>query len=151
MKRVITTCLLAASCAAFVATPALAGKNYYRWVNERGNVVHSDRPPPKGIDYEVVSTISTQRRQVEADEGAVPADTEAPQKTADAAPAVPKLEPSVIKDPEKCAAARANIEKLSSKARIRMRNEDGEMYFLTPEQQEQQRQRAQDAIDTHCE
>lgn len=151
MKRVITNCLLTVSCAAFVITPALAGKNYYRWVNERGNVVHSDRPPPKGTDYEVVSTISTQRRQVAADEGAVPADAETPKKNAEAAPAVPRLEPSIIKDPAKCEAARANLEKLNSKARIRMRNEEGEMYFLTPEQQQQQRQRAQDAIDAHCE
>ncbi len=151
VKRVITTCLLAASCAAFVSSPAMAGKNYYRWVNERGHVVHSDRPPPQGVDYEVVSTISTETRQVEAEEGAVPAVTEQPKQAKNDPNAIPKLEPSIVKDPAKCEAARANLSKLDSKARIRMRDKNGEAYFLTPEQQEEQRQRAQDAIDAHCE
>jgi len=151
VKRVITTCLLAASCVAFISSPVVAGKNYYRWVNERGNVMHSDRPPPQGVDYEVVSTISTQSRQVDAEQGALATETDAPQKPAPDPDAVPKLEASIIKDPAKCTAARENLAKLDSKARIRMRDENGDPYFLTPEQQEQQRQRAQDAIDVHCE
>ena len=35
---------------------AVAATNYYRWIDERGNTIHSDRPPPAGVDYEVVRT-----------------------------------------------------------------------------------------------
>ena len=57
---------------ALVSAPVLAGEVYYKWLDERGNPVHSDRPPAKGIKYEVVSTGSSLIRQVEPEEGAVP-------------------------------------------------------------------------------
>ena len=46
-----------------------AQTNHYRWVNAQGETVFSDRPPPAGIDYEVVSTISRQKRAVSANKG----------------------------------------------------------------------------------
>ena len=55
-----------------VQPSAHADNTYYRWQDERGNAVHSDRPPPPGIDYEVVSTSSSKFREVDASEGAVP-------------------------------------------------------------------------------
>lgn len=150
MKRVIATCLVAAASASLLSFSVQAG-NYYRWTNERGNVVHSDRPPPQGVDYEVVSTMSTQTRQVDADEGAVAPVTEPDQGKQSAAAPVPKLEPQILKNPEKCAAARKNLAMLDSRARIRMKNKEGEMVFLTPDEQEVQRQRALDTIEVHCE
>ncbi len=70
MKRAIRTCVLIAAAVLLIISSfsANAGRNYYRWMDERGNPVHSDRPPPKGIDYEVVSTGSSLIRQVDAEE-----------------------------------------------------------------------------------
>ena len=151
MKQVITSCLLAASCLTLISSPVAAGNNYYRWVNERGNVVHSDRPPPQGIDYEIVDTISYQARQVEVDEAVADPEATAAQSPQPAeAPVIPKLQPEVVKDPAKCEAGRTNLAKLDSTARIRMKNDEGDMYFLSAEQKEGQRQKALKTIEVHC-
>ncbi len=58
-----------------LAHNASAQNVYYRWMDDRGNPVHSDRPPPQGVDYEVVKTGSSTVREVPATAGAVPAET----------------------------------------------------------------------------
>ncbi len=45
-------------------TTVQAADVYYRWLDDRGNPVHSDRPPPTGTPYEVVSSKTTQVRRV---------------------------------------------------------------------------------------
>jgi hypothetical protein len=127
---------------------ANAGQTYYRWLDDRGNPVHSDRPPPKGTDYEVVSTETSLMRQVEADEGAVPPELEPTPgnefEQVDTAPS------DVEKNPEFCQRARANLETLDKDIRIRMRDENGEYFYLTDEQKAEQRRNAEAAIAEHC-
>ena len=48
------------------------GGIHYRWTNNNGGTVYSDRPPPMGVDYEVVSSDSGLKRVVNGEEGAVP-------------------------------------------------------------------------------
>ncbi len=66
--RTLIKCTLLAACLAtgMNILNAAAGEVYYRWVDERGNPTHSDRPPPKGIDYEVITTGSNFKREVDA-------------------------------------------------------------------------------------
>ena len=68
----LATCVALAS----TASTSWAGQVFYRWVDDRGHTVHSDRPPPQGVDYEVVSTESSFSREVDSDEGAVPLDVD---------------------------------------------------------------------------
>jgi len=133
------------------AQPAIsAEKTYYRWLDERGNPVHSDRPPADGTDYEVVETGSSIVREVKGDTGAVPAETTP--RVGNRFDTVDKQEMEVIqRNPEICARAQSNLETLNSTARVRIRGEDGEMRFLTEEEIESQRQKARDAITVHCE
>ncbi|MBT5005843.1 MAG: DUF4124 domain-containing protein, partial [Halieaceae bacterium] len=49
---------------------SLADTIHYRWLNERGFTVYSDRPPPEGVNYEVVSSESNLKRMVDGDTGA---------------------------------------------------------------------------------
>ncbi len=131
------------------AVPAAADKVYYRWVNERGHAVHSDRPPPQGVDYEVISTGSAFKRTVEADEGAVPPEVE-PKPGNEFQPV--EVEPEMPKkNPEYCATARDNLQQLDDRARIRRRDDQGEMYFLSDEQRAEEQQKARDAIEAYCE
>lgn len=125
-----------------------AGNTYYRWVDDRGNPVHSDRPPPEGVDYEVVSTQSTMVRQVEAEEGAVPADIKP--KPGNEFEQVDSAPSQIKKNPEYCQRARDNLATLNETARIRMRDENGEYYYLTEEQKAKQRSNAESAIARHC-
>ncbi len=133
-----------------VSQAAFADKTYYRWVNERGNPVHSDRPPPAGVDYEVVETGSTLVRQVPGDTGAVPAETE-PSVGNEFDQVDLQAAPEPEKNPEYCARARENLEALTNASRVRTRNEDGELRLLSDEERETEKAKARKAIEDHCE
>ena len=91
---------------------AVAEDAYYRWKDDRGNLVHSDRPPPKGVDYEVVSTGSTFKRVVDEAEGAVPLDV-TPEVGNEFEP-VDTARPTIPKNPEYCDRARLNLDNLDN-------------------------------------
>jgi len=128
---------------------ANAGNTHYRWQDERGNVVHSDRPPPAGIDYDVISTGTSKYREVDAAEGAVPARIK-PTPGNEFEPADSKPT-EVEKNPEYCQRARTNLEAIETNPRIRMRNDKGEYYFLDQDQIAEQKALAQENIDRFCE
>jgi hypothetical protein len=151
VKRATNTCAIFAVAAtlAFTSLSANAGETYYRWTDDRGNPVHSDRPPPKGVDYEVVSTGSTLIRPVEAEQGAVPAEI-SPRVGNDFEQVDTRIETEIEKNPEYCQRARDNLATLSKNGRIRMRNDQGEYRYIDEEEKEIQRQNAADAIDAYC-
>ena len=150
VKRAIRTCVLTASAVLLITSSlsASAGRDYYRWMDERGNPVHSDRPPPKGIDYEVVSTGSSLVRQVSAEEGVVP--TEVVPRVGNDFEQVDTAKQEIQKNPEYCDRARKNIQSLDTHARIRVRNEQGEYHWLSQEEKDAQREEAEAAISVHC-
>jgi hypothetical protein len=128
---------------------AIAGKNHYRWIDDRGNPVHSDRPPPKGIDYEVISTGSSMVREVDAEEGAVPAQINP--SAGNEFEQVETAKSRIEKNPEYCQRARENLATLNSAARIRLRDNQGELRYISEEEKEEQRQEAREMIAVHCE
>ena len=150
MKQVMSTwlALTAFIVAAGTGFSAHAGSTYYRWQDDRGNPVHSDRPPPSGTSYEVITTGSSLVRQVDAEEGAVPATTE-PTVSNDFEP-VNTNKAAVKKSAEQCQRARENLATLNTKVRIQVRNDQGELRPLSEEDKEIQRQQAIDVIAVHC-
>jgi hypothetical protein len=144
------SCLAVAGLVAVALAPLVAqAEVHYRWINERGVQVHSDRAPPPGIDYEVVDVGPSVVRPVRAEEGAVP-------RTIEPSPGnrfetVDPRRAEVEKNPEYCARARDNLYRLDNDARVRMRNEQGEVSYLEPEEREAERQKALKAIDIYCE
>jgi hypothetical protein len=129
---------------------SVAGNNQYRWVNSRGNPVYSDRPPPKGVDYEVVSAGSSLKRVVSAGEGAVPLEIE-PRVGNEFDQVDTAGAKRARKNPELCQRARKNLEALTSSPKVKVRNDQGEVRFLTPEEMEVQRQTARAQISVYCE
>lgn len=137
-----------------VGAPALAAdaaSTYYRWNDERGRLVVSDRPPnDSDIEYEVVSQRSSLVRRVRAGEGAVP--PEVTPRPGNRFEQVDTGEPVVEKNPEACDRARTNLGTLDTSARIRIRDpETGEMRYLTDDEKVTQRERAEETIRVHCE
>ena len=112
MRRATKTCLCATALLVLALTglTAHAESTYYRWQDDRGNPVHSDRPPPTGTAYEVITSGSSLVRKVDADEGAVPATTE-PTVSNDFQP-VDANKKSVKKNAEQCKRARENLQTL---------------------------------------
>jgi hypothetical protein len=150
VKRAIPTCVLMAmmGIVGVSSINAVAGTNHYRWTDERGYPVHSDRPPPKGVDYEVITTGSSLVRQVEAEEGAVPA--EIVPRVGNDFEQVNTAKQETEKNPEYCERARQNIQSLDTNARIRVRNEQGEYHWLSQEEKAAQRLQAEATITEHC-
>ncbi len=151
MKTVIrkVTPLLAVFCLIAMSLTAAAANTHYRWVDDRGQPVHSDRPPPAGTDYEVVSTGSSLVRKVSGDEGVVPAETtpRVGNKFDQVDIAASK---EIEKNPEYCERATKNLQALENSAKIRVRNDQGEFRILTPEEREAEVIKAKEGIAIHC-
>ena len=136
--------------ASLTAEFAAAEKGYYKWLDSRGNPQHSDRPPPVGVEYEFVSTETGLRRRVDSDDvsqrgATAPAAPPAPVPTRTAA----EEQVAIEKDPALCDRAKANMDTLNSTARVRIRDKDG-IRYLSEEEKEVQRQKAQNLINIHC-
>ncbi|MEH6591997.1 MAG: DUF4124 domain-containing protein [Halioglobus sp.] len=132
-----------------ISFPSVAENTYYRWKDDRGNPVHSDRPPPEGLDYEVVTTGTSLVRKVDADEGVVPADL-------DSVPGneferVETAKREVKKNPETCNRAKDNLTTLDTHARIRVRDNKGDYRYIDEEEKAEQRAQAEEQIRIHCE
>ncbi len=136
--------------AALTCMPVQANETHYRWVDKHGNPVHSDRPPAKGTDYEVITSGTSLVRKVGSEEGAVPAETSpsADNKFSPVDTAKPK---APEKNAEYCKRAQENLRTLNSKARIRMKDNQGEIYILTEEDKEEKRVEARSVIESACE
>ena len=132
------------------STASLGASNQYRWLDDRGEPVYSDRPPPKGVDYEVVSAGSSLKRVVSAEEGAVPPETQ-PRVGNEFNQVDSSAGTRSKNNPELCQRARTNLEALSSSAKVKVRNEKGEVRYLNPEEMEIERQTAQAQISVYCE
>jgi hypothetical protein len=148
LKGRIFAPLLAAAILISGYLPTAYAETYYRWKDDRGNPVHSDRPPPKGTAYEVVSTQSSLVRPVEPEKGAVPKKVQ-PTVSNDFEPVETK-KAMIEKNPEYCSRAKQNLATLDSSARIRLRNDQGEYRYIDEEEKANQRQQALDTITVHC-
>jgi len=131
------------------STQSFAADVYYRWVDARGDTVHSDRPPPAGTDYE---TTSSGTGLVRSESSPQSAGTPIKKTEADTNPDVTYTrEAPNTKNPEHCQAATTNLATLNTKARIRMRDDEGKYFYLTEEQKAASRLKAEKSIAAYCE
>jgi hypothetical protein len=155
-RRIPALTLALALSAGLWASAAPGADSYYRWRDEQGNLVISDRPPAASIDYEVVSSGSNRLRRVSPGDGpATGSDgaTAGQEKASEDEPGNETIAVEVLpeRDPELCERARQNLETLNSAARIRVKDANGELRYLSDEERESQRKNALDTIEVHCE
>lgn len=134
---------------AMTSLPGWSEQTFYRWIDDRGHTVHSDRPPPKGVKYEVISTQSRLVREVDGEAGAVPLQVEP--TVSNNFDAVDTNETLIEKNPEFCQRAKDNLEALNSDVQIQMRDRNGELRAITDEEREIQKKKAMDTMAVHCE
>lgn len=144
MKNTSTTLALSLSFALLFLASSYAfsvpGK-VYKWTDEKGLVHYSERPP-LGIQTEIVKPETGHSEPVNY--GSPASEKAKDEKKADAGK-------SSQKDPERCAAARKNLDTLKTYARIKIKGDDGEYRFLTPDEQQQKTNEATKAIEESCE
>jgi len=134
-----------------LASGPQAADTVYRWKDERGNLVVSDRPPEDStISYDAVQMgPSAMSRTLTRSEPGPSAGKDIPQLEADTETGGNRVSP-VEKDPEICRTARGNLQTLDTFARIRAKDENGEYYYLPEAEKEAQREQARELIRLHC-
>lgn len=128
---------------AALSQPGFAKGKVYTWTDAKGTVHFGERPP-KDVKATLVKT-RTGHSAPTPEQAAAAQPKPATSNTAQTE------QQTSLKDPERCAAARENLNLLNSAARIRTRNADGVTVFLTEEDKVQQREIAQRVIDQACE
>ncbi|WP_197085525.1 DUF4124 domain-containing protein [Cellvibrio sp. pealriver] len=138
--RLIGFCMAALA----LSQSAIAAK-VYTWKDKNG-VVHYGERPPKDVQATLVKTRTGHSEptpeQIAASQ---------PKPAAEQQPAAQSGAQQSLKDPERCAAARENLEILNTVARLRIQNADGIMVPMTEEDKKQQRIEAQKVIEQACE
>jgi hypothetical protein len=126
----------------------------YRWVDDNGNPVLSDRPPPTGTPYTEIEITTGLKRYAESTTAApeppsVTTELTTQQSTAlAAADAGESVLPSASQS--ECAALDADIERLTNYPRIIVRDEVGEEHLLSPEERATRLEEALAFAETFC-
>jgi hypothetical protein len=126
----------------------------YRWVDDNGNPVLSDRPPPTGKPYTEIEIKIGLKRYAKSTT-AVP---EPPSVTTEltaqqgTALAVTDVNESVLPSAslDECAALDTDIERLTNYPRIIVRDEVGEEHLLSPEERATRLEKALAFAETFC-
>jgi hypothetical protein len=124
---------------------AQAAQDYYKWTDENG-VTHYSARKPHNQAAEVISIKTGQRV-------AVPAPS---QRSTSTGPSTETARQSSggsggnLKDPERCKNAQDNLETMRSNARVRMREENGEIRYLSEEEKAQKIQEFEKAMAESC-
>lgn len=122
---------------------------YYSWVDNRGNVINSDRPPPQGLEYEVLDPESELSRSVRADEGAVPLEV-LPRPGNEFAARNKSMEERAMLNAKRCKKVQANLQKLERGESLNIRNAQGEIQELSLKQIREQQDIARTQVRIYC-
>lgn len=131
------------------AAPGMAGSDQYRWVNQQGNEVFSDRPPPAGTDYEVISEAPGLKRVAPDETESAPAAAKAGASEHTTRVDATEAQHSK-KDPELCKRAQADLQVLSGDTRVKVRDKEGKEKFLSDEEVIVQREKARAEVSVYC-
>lgn len=148
-KNWIAGITLALALALAIVGQSAAAAGYYRWTDDDGQT-HFSQNPPENRPSEFVSR-ATGRPSSEPQTNAEPESSEKTETDTEAENGDPEqLQALPEKDPERCKQARNLLQTLDGYARVRARQPDGSYRVLTEEEKNEQRERAEEAIDIHC-
>lgn len=127
-------CILVSSQASAIA------EKVYKWTDEKGQTHYSQHPP-----------FNTQTEVLKTQTGhSDPVDYKATSETKDKVEAKAESNTAPPKDKERCENARQNIEALKTHARIRIKGDNGEYRYLTPDEHQQKVDEANKAMKESC-
>jgi hypothetical protein len=128
---------------------AQAGETYYRWQDASGTMVNSDRPPPAGMEYDVITTDSSSTRQVNSREDVSQKQSISLDHKLEGEPASGQA-PAPPKDQKACEHAQQNLLTLNTSARIRVPDGNGNYRYLNEDEKAVQRNNAEAVITKNC-
>ncbi len=129
----------------------------YRWVDDNGNPVLSDRPPEAGIPYTEVGVDTGFRRypkpvatETAEPGGQAPVSSASTSLAANATVGQSTRVEVVEAQPALCEQAKDNIFKLETFPRMRVQDDDGEVRFMSDEERATQLATAYKVRDANC-
>lgn len=129
----------------------------YRWVDDNGNPVLSDRPPETGVPFTEVGIESGFRPYAkpvssEENESSERPASSANRSTLTASADVSESARLEAVEPQRalCDQARDNIFKLETFARMRVQDDNGEVRFMTDDERASQLSSAYQVRDANC-
>ena len=147
---------------------ATAAETMYRWVDADGSVYYSDQPPPadaretKNLNARLpISELDEEEEEEEEEESASESNAyvkqeaefqeRTKQRAAAEAEAAKEAETAALSK-QNCDQARANVELVNNPpgGRLRERNAEGVLVYMTEEQLEERRAEANDAVSKWC-
>ena len=141
--KVSASMILSLACLLVASISFAAPEKVYKWTDKRG-VTHYGQRPPANTETEVIKPQTGHSDPVTyapaPNAGAAQTDTNKVQTTE-----------KPLKDPERCSQARQNLETLKTYARIKMKGDDGEYRYLTPDEQKQKLDESAKAVEESCE
>ncbi len=123
-----------------ICNQALADK-LYKWTDKQG-ITHFSEHPAANISNEVIKP-----KTGHSDPVTYTTPTSTPSTNVNSSVAETK---AAMKDPERCASARKNQETLKTFSRIKVKGDNGEYRYLTPEEQKQKIGEATKAMEESC-
>jgi len=118
-------------------------KGVYRWTDDQGNQHYSDKPP-KDTESDFIKTATGRKTE------STPQDENANSEAEQAQAAPTSMEVVPEKDPTVCKQAKGNLQALSGRPRVRIKEANGEYRYLSEEEKETQRELARKNIEVHC-
>lgn len=112
--------------------------NYYKWIDEEG-ITHYSETPPK----------NTKSTQGKTQTGHSAPSTYTPSET-QTDPHSNTSDQQLTKDPERCKAAKSNLDIINTSSRIKVKGDDGEFSYLSPEAVAKRKKEAQQAVKESC-
>lgn len=140
--KVTALLTLSLACLFSWSLASAAPEKVYKWTDEKGRTHYGQRPP-SGTQTEVIKPQTGHSDPVTYSTPATNEKDKVEKKVED--------KKSALKDPERCEGARKNSETLKTYARIRIKGDDGEYRYLTPDEQKQKLDEANKAIEESCE
>ena len=155
-KLLLRAVTLAALVPLAYSPPDALAAAIYRWVDDNGNPVLSDRPPEARIPYTEIGGSPPLRRYPKQSENAPQTpDNVDPPRTVSAQPgslaeASASSAVTIKPEPELCQQALDNIFKLETFPRSRVQDPSGEVRFMSDAERAEQLRVAKEVRDANC-
>lgn len=141
-STIFLTAILAAG---LISVAAVAAEDYYKWTDDEG-VTHYSARKPHNREAEAISIRTGER-------STVPTGSSSGEKQPSQRPAATEnteTDNTKLVDPERCKVARSNLDVLRNNAKVRMKDENGEIHYLNEEEKAEKAREFQQAIDESC-
>ncbi len=144
LKRTAVTVLMAAVCCFALSSQAAT---LYKWIDENG-VMHFSEHPPAGVANVEKVRNHTARGNSPVQYNAPSTQSESAEEQTINTEAGQQRDPTIQK--ARCETARKNLDSLSTFVRIREKDENGELRFLSEEEVAERRKTFKDIVEKEC-